>query len=106
MPKATAKSTPAPKQAAKPFPALTFRRDAETMNLRVAPVPDIYDDLKMSTKNIGRDMANWRKTFPTYKDSIIKAPRAGQGQKRGGRPEWYATEPALFHMRSKSLKCK
>jgi hypothetical protein len=44
--------------------------------------------------------------FPTYEHSIITAPRGGQGQKRGGRQEWYATEAALFHMHTKRLKCK
>ena len=104
MPKAAAKSPAAPTRAVRPFPTLTFRRDAETMNLRVAPVLDIYADLKQPTTNIGRDMKNWKTKFPTYEHSIITAPRGGQGQKRGGRQEWYATEAALFHMHTKLLK--
>ena len=80
MPKAAA-----PTRARRPFPTLNFRRHAETMNLRVAPVLDISADLKQPTTNIGRTMKNLKTKFPTYEDSIITAPRGGQGQKRGGR---------------------
>ena len=94
------------KASVRPFPVLTYRRDSATKNLRVAPVAAIYKDLHHPAGNIGRDMKQWKLKFPTYADAIIAAPRAGHGRKRGGREEWYATEPALFHMHSKRLKCR
>ena len=97
---------PAAKRAARPFPSLTFRRDAETNHQRVAPVAAIYADLGMSTTNIGRDMGQWQRNFPTYADAIFTAPRRGQGRKRGGKAEWYATEPALYHMHTKRLRLR
>lgn len=111
-PQAKAKAAPAanPKAQARakarPFPVLSYRRNDSTNNLRVAPVTAIYKDLDKAQGNIGRDMEAWKLKFPTYRDSILTAPRAGAGRKRGGKEEWYATEPALFFMHSKRLKCR
>ena len=93
-PQAEAKAAPKahPKAQAKakarPFPVLTYRRDASTNNLRVAPVTAIYEDLDKARGNIGRDMEAWKLKFLTYRDCIITAPRAGAGRKRGGKEEW------------------
>ena len=69
-------------------------------------VAAIYADLGISTTNIGRDMGQWQLNFPTYASAIFTAPRRGQGRKRGGKAEWYATEPALYHMHTKRLRLR
>ena len=80
-------AAPAPRVA---FHALTFRQE---QGRSVASVALVLAAFHRSTAHAGRTLAAFKRRHPDLSDEVYKAPRTAA--KRGGQPEWVATERAL-----------
>ena len=89
-PARAARPTRAAPAARPPFPAVAYRRVGGRL---VGPVAAVFAARERPTNNIGRDVQTFKRRHPEADGALFQAPR--KATKKGGKPEWVATEPVL-----------
>lgn len=89
------------KKVKKPFPKLKYRweqKGGRGKKYLVAPVVPVRFAAIADTGHIGRHSDSWVRRCGDHEGACFQAPRSGD--KKGGKPEWVATESVLKHIYS------